>query len=152
MKKDFAKLALSFFALAVAGALEELCPRVWGAGFPFLLSCTAWCALRRTPLEGALFALAAGFAEDSLCSLPFATSASFFAATAAFLRAFKPPLACAALAHPLCQLWTWTWLGDRLGGSIAARMLGAVPTGAVALAAAAAVLHWADGKAAIREK
>ena len=86
MKKDFVHLVYMLIVLVVAGAMEELVPKIFNVGLPVLLSAAAYSALRRTPVEALLFALAAGGMEDSLSSLPFATSIGFFVAQFALLR------------------------------------------------------------------
>ncbi|MCR5413163.1 MAG: hypothetical protein K6F50_00350 [Kiritimatiellae bacterium] len=152
MKRDFIQLAIAFFTLAVGGAAEELLPRLLSVGIPVLLSASAYFAVRRAPVAGMLFALAAGAAEDALCALPYAVSIAFFAAVAALMRGFKLPLACAAPAYVVYQLWLWIWLGQDLPGNIFARMFAALPVGAATLLAVHLVLSWVDGKAAVDEK
>ena len=65
MRGDATRLALALFVLVVACAVEEAVPKAAGIGVPALLSFAIVFALRRPPLEGALFALAAGFAEGA---------------------------------------------------------------------------------------
>lgn len=149
MKRDVSRFALALFAIVAAGAVEELCPKPAGVGVPALLSLSCAMALRRPPLEGAMFALAAGFAEDALSALPFATSALFFLLSAALLRWRKLPIVCAIPAHCAYQIWLWTWYGGRLGGGVFARVSVALPVGAATLAAAWVLLLWLDGKAAV---
>lgn len=151
MKKDFANLVLSVVVLVFGCAVEELAPKVFGVGVPALLSLAACHAVRRTPLAGLIFAVAAGGAEDALSSLPFATSAGFFVALAALMRGFKLPLAVAAPAYCAYQLWLWIWLGARLDGSVHMRMLVSLPVGALTLLAAHFAMKWLDGKAAMDE-
>ena len=151
MKKELASLAIAFFALAFCGAAEELCPKAFGVGAPALLAAAAYMSLRRPPVEGLLFAAAAGFAEDALSSLPFAMSACFFVAVAAVLRGFKLPLAFAAPAYPAYQIWLWMWFGSELNGSVFMRMAMSVPAGAATLFAVAWALLYVDGKAAMDE-
>ncbi len=152
MKKDIVHLVYAVLALVLSCAVEELCPRVLGVGVPVLLSAAAYCALRRSPVVGLLFALAAGAAEDSLSSLPLASSVSFFVLACAVLRGFKLPLAFAALAYPLYQLWIWAWLGSAMQGRLILRILAAFPVGAATLVLVCGALHWLDGKAAVNEK
>ncbi len=152
MKNDIAKFAIAFFALSCGMALEELLPKLSGAGFPFLLSFAIVFASRRKPLEGVLFAAAAGAAEDAASALPFAVSISFFVAAASIVRAFKIPVWYALPAHALHQIWIWVWLGARLEGSIFNRILAAVPLGAAALWAVTAVVARTDRRAAIDER
>ena len=152
MKKDIVELVVGLFALVVAGASEELAPKLSGAGVPALLSAVAVMSVRRSPLSGALFAVAAGAFEDALCSLPFATSISYFLAIAALMRGFKLPVMCAAPAFVGYQVWLWIWLGGSLNGNIFSRLFMALPLGAATLLAAEAVISWADGKGALDEK
>lgn len=152
MKKDIVHLVYALVALVLCSAAEELVPPVLGVGVPFLLPAAVYCALNRKPVEGLLFALAAGAAEDSLSSLPLAASVCFFVVTCALLRGFKLPAALAVAAYPLYQLWVWIWLGPAMQGGVILRMLAAVPVGAATLALTWYVLHWLDGKAAVNEK
>jgi len=151
VKKDFASLVLSVVVLVFGCAVEELAPKAFGVGVPALLSLAACHAVRRTPLAGLIFAVAAGGAEDALSSLPFATSAGFFVALAALMRGFKLPLAVATPAYCAYQLWLWIWLGARLDGSVHMRMLVSLPVGALTLLAAHFAMKWLDGKAAMDE-
>lgn len=152
MKKDIVHLVYALLALVLSCAAEELAPRVLGVGVPVLLSSAVYCALNRKPVEGLLFALAAGAAEDSLSSLPLAASVSFFVVTCALMRGFKLPSAAAVFAFPLYQLWIWAWLGSAMQGGILLRMLAAFPVGAVTMALVWVSLRWLDGKAAVNEK
>ena len=151
MKRDWVRLALGAMALVVSCAAEELFPKTLGVGFPALLAATAYFAARRPAAEAVLFALVAGASEDSLSSLPFATSAAFFAAAALLLGRSRLPIAFAPVAYAAYQLWLWMWMGSSLDGSVFARVLAALPVGAAAAAAAVCVLSWADGKGAVDE-
>ncbi len=151
MKKDFVNIAIALMALIFCGAGEELLPKALGAGVPLLLSAAMYFAVRRSQFESLAFAVAAGLVEDSLSSLPFATSTAFFVAAAAVMRAFKLPLAAALASAPAYQLWIWVWLGPRMAGSVFMRFAAALPTGAAALLAVASILLWLDGKAAVDE-
>ena len=151
MKGDATRLALALFVLVVACAVEEAVPKAAGIGVPALLSFAIVFALRRPPLEGALFALAAGFAEDSLSSMPFASCALFFTLAAAFFRWRKLPLAFAVPVYCAFQIWLWMWFGARLRGNVFSRTLVALPIGALTLFAAHVFLAWLDRKAAVDE-
>ena len=151
MKSELVRLSLALIALVLGCAAEELLPKPLGVGFPALFAASAYFAARRSPVEGILFALAAGAAEDALSSLPFATSAVFFAATAALLRGFRLPLAFVPAAWGAYQLWLWIWMGSSLEGSVFSRAVAALPTGAAAMFAAFWILFWADGKGAVDE-
>ena len=152
MKKDFVHLVYMLIVLVVAGAMEELVPKIFNVGLPVLLSAAAYSALRRTPVEALLFALAAGGMEDSLSSLPFATSIGFFVAQFALLRLFKLPLAAAIPFFALYQFWVWMWLGSRHSGGLWLRILSSIPVGALTLALVCLAMRWLDGKAAMNEK
>lgn len=152
MKKEIVELVIALVALFVGGAAEELVPKAYGVGFPVLLSATAYMSVRRTPLSGIVFAVAAGAAEDALSGLPPMTSIAWFVAVASLMRGFKLPLPAAAFAFCGYQLWLWAWLGGELQGHLAARLLAALFAGALALAATSAVLWWLDRKGAVDEK
>lgn len=152
MKKDIVHLVFALLALVFSCALEELVPPVLGIGIPVLLSSAVYCAVNRKPVEGLLFALAAGAAEDSLASLPLAASVSFFVVTCSLLKWFKIPPVAAVVAYPLYQFWIWVWLGAAMQGNILLRMLAAFSVGAVTLSTVWVLLRWLDGKAAIDEK
>ena len=152
MKRDFVQLAIAFFALAIGGAVEEFVPKFYGVGFPVLLSAAAYMAVRRTPLSGVLFAVAAGAAEDAISGLPPMTSIAWFVAVASLMRGFKLPLPIAAFAFCGYQVWLWAWMGSDLGGRLAGRILAALPSGALALFATAGVLCLMDREGAVEEK
>lgn len=152
MKKDIVHLVYALTAIVACSAVEELLPQMFAVGWPVLLSAAAYCSVRRPPIEGFLFAVAAGAAEDSLSSLPVATSLSFFVGMFALLRGLKLPLVFALPAYCFYQLWLWIWLGSALDGSVMLRFMSAIPVGAVALVAVAYALEWLDGKAAMDEK
>ena len=152
MKKDIIHLVIALFTLALGGALEELLPKMMGVGVPILLSATAYFAVRRTPLQGILFAVAAGAAEDALSGLPFVLSVSFFTAVAGLLRGFKLSIFFAAPAFLCFQIWLWIWLGSSLNGNVFSRLFAAVPVGVATLAVTYGILRWIDGKGAVDEK
>ena len=152
MKRESIQLILAFFALVFGGAAEELAPKFLGAGVPVLMSATAYCAVRRTPLTGVLFAMAAGAMEDALSGLPFALSLSYFTAFAGLLRGFRLSVYWLVPAYCGYQVWLWIWLGEALNGSVFSRTFGAVPLGLVTVAAVRFVFSWLDGKAAVHEK
>jgi len=131
--------------------LEELLPKFIGVGFPALFAASAYFAAKRPPVEGLLFALIAGAAEDSLSSLPFATSMSFFAAAAVLVQRLRLPPALAPFLYGAYQLWLWVWLGSTMDGSVFSRAVAALPAGAAATFAAFWILSWADRKGAVDE-
>jgi hypothetical protein len=137
--------------LSLGGALEELLPKFIGVGFPALFAASAYFAAKRPPVEGLLFALIAGAAEDSLSSLPFATSMSFFAAAAVLVQRLRLPPALAPFLYGAYQLWLWVWLGSTMDGSVFSRAVAALPAGAAATFAAFWILSWADRKGAVDE-
>lgn len=152
MKKDIVHLVYSLVVLVLACAVEELSCGMFGVGLPVLLSSALYCAINRKPVEGALFALAAGAAEDSLASLPLAASVSFFVIVSVLFRGFKISPLFAPAAYPAYQFWVWAWLGSAMQGNILLRMLAAFPAGAAVFALVWVFLRWFDGKAAVDEK
>ena len=86
MKTDFIKLVLALIVLVIGGAAEEILPKVAGVGWPVLMASSLFFAMRRGVPEMVMFAIAAGAFEDALCSLPAATSSSFFLAAAALIK------------------------------------------------------------------
>ncbi len=152
MKKDIVHFVYALIAIVACSAIEELSPKILGVGVPALLSAAAYCSVRRPPIEGFMFAVAAGAAEDTLSSLPFATSLSFFVGMFAFMRGFKLSLAFAMPAYCLYHLWIWIWLGSSIDGSIMLRFIASIPVGAIILVAISFALRWLDGKAAMDEK
>ncbi len=151
MKKDLVQLVLAFLALVFGGALEDFLPKGLGVGWPFLLSATAYYAVRRTPLAGILFAIAAGATEDALAGLPAVLSIGFFTLLGGLLRGFKLSVFAALPAFCVYQIWLWIWLGSSLGGNIFSRLLVSLPVGALTLVVTVPVLSWLDGKAAVDE-
>ncbi len=151
MKKDFVELAIGLMALIVGGAAEELLPKFAGVGLPFLLMATLYLAMRRRPAGFFIFAVASGAMEDSLCSLPFATSIAFFTLAAAFLHWAHLERCTFAFAFPAYQLWLRMWTGS-LHGGVFARFLVSIPAGAVAAGIAYLALTWLDRKGALDEQ
>ena len=152
MKKDIVHLVHALLTLVIACAVEELAPGIFGVGLPVLLSSSLYCAINRKPLEGILFALAAGAAEDSLASLPLASSVSFFVVAGALFRGFKLSPFAAPAVYPVYQFWVWAWLGSAMQGNILLRILAAFPVGAMVFSLVWFFLRWLDGKAALDEK
>ncbi len=152
MKRDAVQFSIALIALVFGGAAEDLMPKFLGVGMPFLLSAAAVIAVRRPPLEGALFAIAAGAFEDALSGLPGAVSISYFTLMAGIMRGFKLHLACAAPAFCGYQLWLWIWLGGSLSGNVFSRIFIAAPIGAGTLVAVHLLLLALDRKGAVGEK
>lgn len=152
MKRDIVHLVYSLVVLVVSCTVEECIPGIFGVGVPVLLAAAIYCAINRKPVEGVLFALAAGAAEDSLASLPLAASVSFFVIVSAIIRGFKLPSPVAFVVYPLYQFWVWIWLGSAIEGNILLRILAAFPVGAITVCLVWAFLRWFDGKAALNEK
>lgn len=155
MKKAVCEIAFCACALVLLASAEELLPKPSGAGFPLLLSASIWFGARRGLAHGAVFAAAAGGAEDALGLLPPGTCAAFFAAAAAIAairrgasRRFETVLA-AAVAASAMQVWLWMWLGSNLYGGVFARILAAFPAGLAAAAATFCILGAAESKAGL---
>lgn len=150
MKSDVVQLVFCLLVLAVGGAAEELMPKALGVGFPVLLMAALFLAPRRPALVSALFAMAAGGCEDALSSLPFATSASFFALAAVAVRSSHMSYVAMAVAYPVYHMWLWLWRPG-LEGSVFSRVAASVPVGLVTAAVVPAVLYMAERGAAIGE-
>lgn len=148
MKRAVAAFAVAMFALVVCGAAEGCAPKPWGTGLPFLLAASLRFAARRPAAEGFTFAAAAGAFEDSLSSLPFAVSVSFFAASAALARRFGHGPLQAALLWCAFQAWLWIWTGSASGG-VFARVPAALPAGFLAALLVEPALAALDRKAAL---
>lgn len=148
MKSDFVLLSLCFFTLAIGGAVEELAPKFIGVGFPVLLSASVFHACRRSLPAMVVFVVAAGAAEDALCSLPPFTSIAFFALAAAAARWLGHAAAVAFLAYPLYQLWLWTWCSG-LDGGLFGRLLVSVPVGGIAVVLLWPLLAWLERRGAL---
>ena len=144
-------LVLSLLTLVLGAGAETLLPKFLGVGFPVLMASVQFAAARRPAATVVLFALAAGAMEDSLSSLPAATSASYFLALAAFVRWSGMQRAPALLAYPLYRIWLFIWTG-RLGGGVFGQVLLALPVGVVTTLAVELVLGWAERRAAVDEE
>ena len=94
---------------------------------------------------------AAGAFEDALSSLPPLTSVGFFLFAAIAARSSLTPAPALFAAYPLYQLWLSVWIAES-GGGVFWRTLAALPVGAAALVAVAALLFWVDGKAGVNER
>lgn len=148
MASDFVQFAVAVIALTVGAAAEELFPKFLGVGMPVLLMASQFFASRRGALAMAVFAIAAGAAEDALCMLPMMTSVSYFLLSAAVSRISGHPREIALLAFPGYQFWLYLWVSD-ISGGIFLRLLVSLPVGfAVALAVWAA-LTYLEMKAAV---
>ena len=150
MKSDVVQLVFCLLVLALGGAVEDLMPKVLGVGFPVLLMSALFLAPRRPALVSALFALAAGGCEDSLSSLPFATSASFFSLAAVSVRSSRMSYVAMAVAYPAYQTWLWLWRPG-IEGSVFSHVAASVPVGILTAAVVSAVLYMSERGAAIGE-
>ena len=136
-------------ALVLFGAAEEFSPKLFGVGVPWLFAAAFYFAAERKSVAFTwLFAVAAGLFEDSLSSLPFALSSSYFLFSSALVRearlgAYLLPVACVGY-----QCWLWLWL-ENLNGGIFLRALAAVPTALVAVFIGSALLRWFERKGAL---
>jgi len=134
----------------VFGTAEELIPKFFGVGFPFLLASVQHAAATRPLPAFVVLAVAAGACEDALSSLPPMTSVSFFLATAALVRWCDLPRTAILLTFPIYQLWLALWIPS-LGGGVFARLLLSVPLGLVTALVTTALLTAVERKAAIDE-
>ena len=146
MRSDVVRFAFLLLVLVFGASLECVLPRLPGAGFPVLLSAVLVFAARRPIGVAAGFAVAAGFVEDSLSTLPFATSVACYLMMTAAVRAGVSRTVAAVFAYPLYQLWLWAWVPD--SGGVFARVLLAFPAGFVTAVATASVVVDLERKAA----
>lgn len=151
VKNSALSLMLAVQVLVLAAAAEELLPKFFGAGIPFLLVSVLFLSMRRTGGVLTLFAIAAGSIEDSISSLPIMTSVSFFLAVAGIVRWCRLSLGAAALIYPLYQVWLGLWVSG-LDGNIFHRVLVAVPIGFLTALAAGSVLFWIERKTSVGEQ
>ena len=150
MKSEAVQFLSALIALVVAGAAEDLLPKVAGVGFPVLMAASVFMAMRRSAPAGVMFALAAGAVEDALSGLPPATSSSFFLAVAALARWSDFPHGALVMAYPVYQVWVWMWMAG-LNGSVFGRAIVAVPAGLVTALATWTALAWMERGAAAGE-
>ena len=136
--------------LVIGGAVEEVLPKFFGVGFPVLLSVSLFVGQRRTPLAGALFALAAGGMTDALASLPPMTSSGFFLLVSMAMRRFPFPRTAMLAVYPLYQVWLALWVSS-IGAAVYMRILVSIPIGCLTAAAACAAVSWFERKAAVDE-
>lgn len=151
MSSSVVRLIFALLTFLLGAAAEELLPKMLSVGFPVLLASTIYFAPRKSIALPVLFALAAGGAEDSLSSLPYFTSASYFLLAAAVIHLTGLPYVLAPLVFPVYQLWLCLWAPD-LSGSVFTRFLAAFPIGIITIAAVAYILEHAARKAAIDEE
>lgn len=146
MKNDLALIVLSVAAVSLFAAAEELCPKMFGAGMPFLLSSVLYFSSKRPLFVAVPFAIVAGAAEDAVSSLPFVTAMSFFAMAAFACALLKTGVALASVFFPAAfQLWLWIW-EPSIGNGVFARVLVSVPAGLFTAFAASAALSFAERK------
>lgn len=141
---------LALLTLIIGAALEELLPKGLYVGYPVLLSASVYFATGGSVVQTVAFAFLAGAAEDSLSSLPFLTSASFFLLTATLVHVTETPLIIAPLVYPVYQIWLCMWVTD-LSGSIFTRVLASVPIGLITMTAVSLALMYIERKAAVDE-
>lgn len=125
-------------------------PKFFGVGFPVLLAEALSVGQRRTPLAGALFALAAGGMADALASLPPMTSAGFFLLAAMAMRRLPFPRTAMLAVYPLYQVWLALWVSS-IGAAVYLRILVSVPIGGLTAAAVCAAISGCERKAAVDE-
>lgn len=150
MKSDVVQFVFALVVLIVGGACEEFLPKVFGVGFPVLLTATVFLAPRRSTTAAVLFALAAGGFEDALCALPFATSVSFFTLVALISRTERLSYGMLAVVYPVYQIWLWLWHASGENG-IFGRLLVSAPIGVFAAVVVSAVLFLMERRSAIDE-
>lgn len=111
MKSDLAVFFFSFFTLVFCAAAEDLSPRLFGVAPPVVMAASIVFSprTRSSWAQAMLFAAAAGAIEDALCSLPPATSASFFSLCTFIVRRFHVPMAFVPVAFPLYLVWLRLW-------------------------------------------
>jgi len=151
MKREIIILTASVLTLVFGCALEELLPKFAGVGFPVLLMSSIYLASKRNMAASLMFAVAAGAAEDSLCALPFATSAAFFAVSAVFVQFTELKWSTFACAFPAYQLWLGMCIESQ-NGSIFGRFLTSIPVGLVTAGFVWCILGWVELKGAMDEK
>lgn len=148
VKNSIAKFALAAIAIITASVLEEMMPKIFGVGAPFLLMAALYAAERGRAVDSLLFAIACGAAEDAISNLPVMTSVSYFAFAVILARRAKMPLMVAALAFPAYQIWLWMWLTG-LGNTIFNRVLIAIPAGIATGVVTVLAGVWLERKAAL---
>lgn len=148
MRNNAVQIVLALLVLVFGGAAECLLPKMFGIGFPILLSASIAVAVRRPVWSAVFFAFAAGAMEDSLSGLPMATSAAFFLLMTLALRRTAFPPVVAVSAYPVYQLWLWLWSVE-VNGSIFIRLLVSVPVGFATLVAVSVLLPFLERKAAV---
>lgn len=150
VKNSIAKFALAAIAIIGASVLEEIMPKIFGVGAPFLLMAALYASERGRAVDSLLFAIACGAAEDAICNLPAMTSVSYFVFAVIFARRMKMPFMVAALVFPVYQIWLWIWLTG-LGNTIFNRVLFAVPVGVVTAVVTVLAGEWLERKAALEK-
>ena len=150
MKSEVVQLVIALGALVFGGAAEELLPKFPGVGFPMLLMACIYMATKRGVWQMFMFAACAGAVEDSIASLPWATSIAFFCIVAAFVRTTELEWGAYAFAFPLYQLWVRMWSAN-LAGGIFSRFLLAIPVGVVTAICVRWLLRHMDRKGAVDE-
>ena len=151
MISDVIQFVVFLLILVPGVAAEEMLPKVLGVGFPILLTSVQFVSLRLPLPPSVLFAVAAGAAEDAVCSLPPMTSGSFFLLAALLARWSRLPWLTAVLVAAGYQAWLAVWMVG-LGGGVFVRILVALPIGLVTALSVHAALSWTWRKAAIDER
>lgn len=151
MKSEFSLLVFAIIVLILGGAAEELLPKPFEVGFPFLFCATIWFAYRTTHVASFIFALAVGTAEDALSGLPFMMSASYFVLATAVIRILRLPTVVAPLLYFGYQFWLWLWVVS-LQGNLFMRSLLALPIGAGTMLVVTTVLDYVQREGGLNEK
>lgn len=150
MKNSLTLTVLAALAIVFGCAAEEMLPKAAGTGFPVLLSVVLATAPRRDWFSLAVFAVAAGGAEDAISSLPMMTSPVCFLGLAALVRKWELPPAVTFAAFPFYQLWLALWPSG-VEGSLFVRMSVSLCTGTVTSWIVSRICLWVERKAAVDE-
>lgn len=151
VKSEITKLVFSILALFCGAALEQLCPKTSGVGFPVLLAIAQFESRDSAALPAMLFAVAAGGVEDAISSLPIMTSASYFLLVAVMTRWAGLPRALLLLTYPGYQVWLRIWVGSSFE-NIYNRLLVALPMGIVTGFVVWGAFMWLKERSAIDEE
>ena len=150
MKNSLTLTVLAAVAVVLGCAVEEMLPKIAGVGFPVLLSSVLASSPRRDWFSLAVFAVAAGGAEDAISSLPVMASPMYFLAAALLMRRWELPVGAIAVVYPLYQVWLALWPSGA-EGPLSLRILVALPVGVVSAWAVGRICLWLERKAAVDE-
>lgn len=134
VENSLVRFVFTIVTLVVGLAVEEMLPKVLNVGFPILLACVFFFSSRRALALSVFLAICAGAAEDSISSLPFFTSVSYFLLFLLAVRLTKMPYVLGPFLYPAYQVWLNIWASD-LSGNIFTRFFLSIPIGVLTLAA-----------------